>query len=164
MEPSRPLRARSPRPQRTPPLLVIAAAGLVLVIGLGVSWLVLRPERHRPTAPITSALGNREDLDRPGARLPAAPDAAPIAGAPVGAPRPAPTPARASPPIVETPPDELPVWERPPLRTSQPFPEGARLDPPLPPIKIPPEMLLPPAIPDAGPARATGGDDRDRSP
>ena len=46
-------------------------------------------------------------------------------------------------------PDDVPEWERKPLRTAQPFPEAARFDPPTPPMKIPPEMLVPPAAPDA---------------
>ena len=36
---------------------------------------------------------------------------------------------------------ELPIWERPPRTTAQPFPEAARFDPPFPPFKLPPEML-----------------------
>ncbi len=51
------------------------------------------------------------------------------------------------------PPAEVPEWERKPTRTSQPFPEEARFDPPMPPIKIPPEMLVPLGTPDGAAAR-----------
>jgi hypothetical protein len=155
MEPPRQLRARSPRHRRPPPLLVIAGAGLVLVIGLGLSWLIFRPDRGRPTAPIAL---DPQNLDQPRALRPAVPGAPPNAAPAVGPLRP--TRAPASPPTVEAPPAEVPEWERRPLRTSQPFPEEARIDPPLPPIKIPPEMLLPPALPNAG-AGAGGAVDAD---
>jgi hypothetical protein len=45
------------------------------------------------------------------------------------------------------PPAELPIWERPPRTTIQPFPEEARFDPPLPPFKVPPEMIGEPSRP-----------------
>jgi hypothetical protein len=38
-------------------------------------------------------------------------------------------------------PGDLPIWERPPRTTIQPFPPEAAFDPPLPPFKVPPEMI-----------------------
>ena len=50
-------------------------------------------------------------------------------------------------------PEDLPIWARPPRVTSQPFPEGGRINPPLAPVKIPPEMLVP--LPATGATGAT---------
>jgi len=50
-----------------------------------------------------------------------------------------------------TKPEDLPIWARPPRVISQPFPEGGRIDPPLPPVKIPPEMLVPAPAPNTAP-------------
>ena len=46
---------------------------------------------------------------------------------------------------------EVPVWARTPAVWTTPYPEGGRINPPLPPVKLLPEMLdLPGAVPDAG--------------
>lgn len=48
-------------------------------------------------------------------------------------------------------PAEVPVWARRPRVWTTPYPEGGRINPPLPPVKLLPEMLDPPgAVPDAG--------------
>jgi hypothetical protein len=122
---------------------VIAATGLVVVIARGITLLVVRVRgdgvRRRDDAAAVAA--PEHESPRPLVNAPAT----------VAAPghREATAPAIAPPAAAAAPPAEVPEWERKPLRTSQPFPEEARFDPPMPPIKIPPEMLIPPAAPDA---------------
>jgi hypothetical protein len=80
----------------------------------------------------------------------------PVSGAHAGAPD-QPVHGASSAAPADDPPGELPVWERPPRKTSQPFPEGARLEEPRPPIRLPPGMLAeppPPSPPGAAPADA----------
>lgn len=141
----------APRPphHRPPPLLVIAAGGLAVVLGLGITLVILRALGDHGRSATTVAVSPSEpDPPRAPPTLPTAPASAPgPAHAEVHARRAAPAAA------AEPPPAEVPEWERKPLRTAQPFPEEARIDPPMPPIKIPPEMLVAPAAPDAAGAR-----------
>ena len=142
-------RHSAPRPphHRPPPLLVIAATGLAVVIGLGIVLLILRVRGDGDGAKdevTAAALPSSEPAAAP------QPVAAPPAPRTTAEHREATPPA--APPATEAP-AEVPEWERKPLRTSQPFPEEARIDPPMPPIKIPPEMLIPLATPDAAAVR-----------
>ena len=77
----------------------------------------------RPTAPIEESNGERQRaIEEPSASLPSDGGAA-----------------------------EVPVWARRPAVWTTPYPEGGRINPPLPPVKLLPEMLDPPgALPDAG--------------
>jgi hypothetical protein len=136
-------RPSAPRPphHRPPPLLVIAATGLAVVIGLGIALLIMRGRGGGEKDEATTAA-----LPAPTAEPPVHPTTPPRN--PPLERRGAPTSAGTT--AAEAPPAEVPEWERKPLRTSQPFPEEARFDPPMPPIKIPPEMLVPPGAPDAG--------------
>ncbi len=108
-----------------------------MVLALGITFVILRvrggdaSHDDREVATATSIAAPPE---------PPRPPAAPVVR------REPPAPA----PSAETPPAEVPEWERKPLRTAQPFPEEARIDPPTPPMKIPPEMLIPLGTPDAG--------------
>jgi hypothetical protein len=149
--------------RRPPPLLLLAAAALVSVIGGGVALILARSGdiESKPVAaksPADIEGPTRDERPAAKARRPAA-AAEPTARHPSPTSTPTPTPALDS--TVEaqiaatgeippgTRPEHLPIWARPPRVTSQPFPEGARINPPLPPVKIPPEMLAPPA-PGAG--------------
>jgi hypothetical protein len=129
----------------------MAAAGLLFVVGLGAALFASRLRGDRGARSEVAATA--------AAAAPAATAAAPAAAATANTvrarvagdartadPQPSETTA------VATPEDEVPVWQRRPLRTTQPFPEGARFDPPMPPIKIPPEMLIPIPSADAAPA------------
>jgi hypothetical protein len=142
-------RRSAPRPphRRPPPLLVIAAMGLAVVLGFGITLVILRAlgAQRKSDAIVVSP----SDPEPP--RAPAIPPVAP-SSSPTPAHTEAPARATAPAPAAEPPPAEVPEWERKPLRTAQPFPEEARIDPPMPPIKIPPEMLIPPAAPDAASA------------
>jgi hypothetical protein len=144
-------------------LLVLAAAGLAAVVLIGALLIFTRGGDTKPAAREPTA---REEAP-----------AAPASEQPTTAttPRPGrstsptptltPTPERKVESTVEaqiaatgeippgTAPEHLPIWARPPRVTSQPFPEGGRINPPLPPVKIPPEMLVP--LPGADPAPAT---------
>jgi hypothetical protein len=138
-------RHSAPRPphRRPPPLLVIAATGLAVVLGLGITLLIVRARGD----------GGRGKDEGTAAALPPEPAPTPqtAVNAPVEPRVPSPEHREPAAPAVAPPSSaaEVPEWERKPLRTSQPFPEEARIDPPMPPIKIPPEMLIPPAAPDA---------------
>jgi hypothetical protein len=123
--------------------------GLALVLAFGITLVILRALGDHGKSDPTAAASPTEP-EPP--RAPPPPAAAPGSSA---APAHAEAPARTAAPAAaaEPPPAEVPEWERKPLRTSQPFPEEARIDPPMPPIKIPPEMLIPPAAPDAAGAR-----------
>lgn len=141
-------RPSAPRPphHRPPPLLVIAATGLAMVIGLGITLLIVRARG--------GGGGAKDEVTT--IALPSsvpAPQPAVTPSAPARIPTPDHSEATAPAAAAEPPPAEVPEWERKPLRTSQPFPEEARFDPPMPPIKIPPEMLIPLAAPDAGAVR-----------
>jgi hypothetical protein len=132
-------------------LLLIAATGLAVVIGLGILLVIMRGRGGG------SGGGEKDEatttaLPSPAAQPPVDPTTPPRH--PALERREATTSAGTTPAATaEAPPAEVPVWERKPLRTSQPFPEEARIDPPMPPIKIPPEMLVPPGAPDAGSGR-----------
>ena len=157
-----------PRSQRRPPpLLVLAAAGLAAVVGVGAVLILSRAgqtERRRPeSTAVTAAQPSTGDERRAvPAREPTA-RATNETGWRSPTPTPTPTPTAPTAESVEaqiaatgeippgTPPEHLPIWARPPRVTSQPFPEGGRINPPLPPAKIPPEMLVP--LPGADPAR-----------
>ena len=115
-----------------------------MVLGLGITLVIVR------------ALGDHGKSDKTVAVSPSETEPPRASSTPAAAPDSSPAPAHAdvpahaaAPAAVEPPPAEVPEWERKPLRTAQPFPEEARFDPPMPPIKIPPEMLVPPAAPDA---------------
>lgn len=155
--------ARSGPSRRPPPLLVLAAAGLLAVIGIGVVLILTRgepaPEIAQPAAPATLPDDDGR-LVKPAEPLPVA--AAPAASAPslpAPAPAPVPAPAKSIREIIAetgeipegTRPEDLPIWARPPRVLAQPFPEGGRINPPLPPVKIPPEMLVPAPPPGAAP-------------
>ncbi len=128
---------------------MIAAAGLAVVLGLGITLVILRALGDRGKSDPTAAVSPSEPEPR---RAPPPPPAAP-GSSPTPAHTEMPARTAASAATAEPPPAEVPEWERKPLRTAQPFPEEARIDPPTPPIKIPPEMLVPPAAPDAAVAR-----------
>ena len=132
--------------QRPPPLLVIAATGLAVVIGLGITLVILRLRAGDP--------GTDGKIASPAPALTLTqpePPRAPVDdhAAPAPEHREPVHPSGSPPPPSESPPTEVPAWERKPLRTSQPFPEEARFDPPMPPIKIPAEMLIPLGASDA---------------
>jgi hypothetical protein len=60
---------------------------------------------------------------------------------------------------------EVPVWARRPAIWTTPYPEGGRVNPPLPPVKLLPEMLDPPgAVPDAGASANRGQGDVENDP
>jgi hypothetical protein len=120
---------------------VLAAAGLAAVIALAGVLIFNRGQDDRPI----------REAPRP--PLAAEPEVATRGSPPT--PTPTPTHITARPKTVqdviaetgEIPPgtraEDLPIWARPPRVTAQPFPEGARINPPLPPVKIPAEMLVP---------------------
>ena len=125
---------------RPPPLLVIAATGLAVVLAVGITLVLLRvrggdasSDQHAAAA---RSIAEPPEPSRPAVIAPAAPAAHERR-------EPLPASARAAMPPAEAPPTDVPEWERKPLRTTQPFPEEARFDPPMAPIKIPPEMLVP---------------------
>jgi hypothetical protein len=120
---------------------VIAAAGLLLVIGLGAAMLASRSRGDRDARSEMAVSASAPALapTPPSASAPAPPFASRV---PRDARPPEPQSAETA-ATAATPDDEVPVWQRRPLRTDQPFPEGARFDPPMPPIKLPPEMLVP---------------------
>jgi hypothetical protein len=131
-------RHSAPRPpHHRPPLLVIAAAGLAVVLASGITLVILRALGDHGKSDTTAAVSPSEPEP---ARAPTPPPASSPAPAHANVPARIPAP----PASAEPPPGEVPEWERKPLRTAQPFPEEARIDPPMPPIKIPPEMLIPP--------------------
>jgi hypothetical protein len=125
-------------------LLVIAATGLAVVLAFGITFVILRVRGR------DAGKDERTAATAPSIAEPAQPPRPPVNAPAVAPAREHREPATATaPPPAETAPAELPVWERKPLRTSQPFPEEARFDPPMAPIKIPPEMLIPLGTPDA---------------
>jgi len=137
--------------RRPPTLLLLTAGALVAVLAAGVTVLVAR------------ATHPRHGAER--AALPAfAPEAAsrPVAApaAPPPPPPPAPPPVVSAPPGGPAPPNDadLPIWMRKPLRTSQPFPPEAAIDPPHPPYKVPAWMIG--SRPDAASALPDAADDR----
>ena len=131
-------------------MLVVAGVGLALVVGLGTVAIITRSsDRGR-----SGVTGSTAEADQPGRTGPAPPatidDRQGRGGSSAPQPAGATVAARAAgstaSDTADAGPDaEVPVWARRPKITTQPFPEGARFDPPLPPIRIPPEMLPPPA-------------------
>ena len=136
--------------RRPPPLLVLAAAGLVAVIGIGAVLILTR-----------GGSSPQSESAEPVPVAPAPEVSAPRIPAPARTPTPTPTPTPAKSVqevIAETGeipegtrPEDLPIWARPPRVLSQPFPEGGRINPPLPPVNLPPEMLAPAQPPGAAP-------------
>src|ERR1051325_4694174 len=129
----------TPPARRPPPLLVMAAAGLVVVLGAGVLLIATRGGERG-----VRERGERVFVPRSEPRAAASDETRTETG--TGTETETGTGGAGSG-------EEIPIWARPPRVTVQPFPEGARFDPPMPPVKIPPEMLVPPAPTDA----ATGG-------
>ena len=124
--------------RRPPPLLVLAASGLVAVVGVGVLLIVIRKSPRDAPAPSSSSSWDTSSNSRPVAvpSISRASSAAVAPAAPGDRQEPSKDPRKDLP-------EDLPIWARPPKVTAQPFPEGGRVNPPLPPIKIPPEMLVP---------------------
>jgi len=150
-----------PAARRRPPALLIAAwTGFLAVLVLGIAVVAVRgrgPARESPDDGDRAA--SSPPADSEGRAPPAPPPLPPAPPSPSLSP-PLPPSSPSSPPsspasaAAET--DngrtgqrgatgELPIWERPPLRTSQPFPESARAEAPPPPVKLQPWMLSPPA-------------------
>jgi transglutaminase-like putative cysteine protease len=103
-----------------------------IVLGLGIVFVLTRSNDRRfetsaPVPPVETAASTQ----------PASVDASmrPARATPTPA---RPAPARAP---VEAAPDELPIWARPPKVLTMPYPEGGKYNPPLPPVKLLPEML-----------------------
>lgn len=141
----------SPRHSRRSPLLIGAVVSLLLVTCASIA-LVLRRSKRRPVddADVARLIEEvRANERRSGA----------AAGKPAIAPSEDPNGERQraieEPPSAFVPSDggvaEVPVWARTPAVWTTPYPEGGRINPPLPPVKLLPEMLDPPgAVPDAG--------------
>jgi hypothetical protein len=114
--------------------LVLAA----ILIGLAI---ILLPRREDPPAPAPRRDSDPGAAPGPGETAPRDEPAAPR-GAPSREPRaPADRSGAAPNEPDRDPAAELPIWERPPRTTAQPFPEAARFDPPMAPIRIPPWMI-----------------------
>ena len=130
----------APTRRRPPPLLVLAASGLVAVVGVGVLLIVIRkcPRDAASSSSSSSSHSDTSSNPRPVAvpSISRASSAAVAPAAPGDRQEPSKDPRKDLP-------EDLPIWARPPKVTAQPFPEGGRVNPPLPPIKIPPEMLVP---------------------
>jgi hypothetical protein len=111
---------------------------LVAILG-GLAWFLF-PGRDDPAdqAAVAEPAPPIDEPSRPASSAPAA--AEPTAARVPGAPPTQVDQATAGGPIAD-PPGELPVWERPPRTTVQPFPEAARFDEPLPPSKVPAWMI-----------------------
>jgi hypothetical protein len=143
--------AMPPRPSWRSPLLIGAAVALVLVTCAGTALLLTRSKR-RPVddADVARLIEEIQANERRGGAA-----ARDRAIAPLEDPNGEPQRAIEAPPSAAVPPDggaaEVPVWARRPRVWTTPFPEGGRINPPLPPVKLLPEMLDPPgAVPDAG--------------
>ena len=153
MAPPRASSSHPPSGRRPPLLLVLAAAGLAAVVLIGAALIFTRGGEPAtvaspPAGEEAPAVPAREQAATATRRNSPTPTAEPKTDSTVEAQIAA---TGEIPP--GTPPEHLPIWARPPRVTSQPFPEGGRINPPLPPVKIPPEMLVP--LPGADPAPPT---------
>ena len=134
--------------RRPPTLLVLTAGALVAVLVAWAAFLYKRATRPRRGAE-SAALPAFDPAAPPAPSPPAAPS--PPERLPATSPAPVPTAAD-----VPTHDADVAVWMRKPLRTSQPFPPEAAIDPPHPPYKVPAWMIARSA--DAG-ADATSTND-----
>jgi hypothetical protein len=141
--------------RRSPLFVVIVAAQSLAIAVIALLFILGRSrhgteERREEVAPVFDADGMRhEPTPSPGSGSTSGSRSATAAVDASAAPAEAPG---AVPAAQDADPEQLPIWARPPRIMSTPFPEGGRYNPPLPPVKLLPEMLDPPqtgaALPD----------------
>jgi hypothetical protein len=109
--------------------IFIGVAATVIVFAVGIVVILTR-SKPRSSASVEADEITASKIELVG-HLPAPPDDA-------GALLPTPTSRGADAGIPEV---EIPIWARPPRVLTMPYPEGGAYNPPLPPVKLPPEMI-----------------------